>query len=299
MTYQGNETLNRIKTALFIFIGNTLLAFLVAAFIIPHDIVMGGTTGIAIVINKLTGFDTAVTVLILNTLLLILGLVVLGKKFFFTTIASTIIYPVMLGVFQRVPGIDRLTDDKLLASLFAGVLMGISLGLVMRVGSSTGGMDVTNLVLHKWTHIPVYVLVWISDIVVVGGQAIVSKPEQILLGFVVLVLESLVLDQVIIFGQSQIQVYVISPKYEEIKESLLKQLQAGVTLNIIETGALEQQLKGVMCVIPSRKLYYAKELIHSIDPDAFITITKIKEVRGRGFSQERRTLIIDGKDITK
>ncbi len=285
--------LDYLKTTLFILIGNALLAFLVAAFIIPHGIIMGGTTGIAIVINRFLPINTALIVFVLNFALLILGLFVLGKKFFMTTVASTLLYPLFLGIFQRIPDIDKLTDDSLLASLFAGVLMGMSLGLVMRVGSSTGGMDIANLVMHKWFHKPVSVFVYISDIIVVGGQAIISKPNQILLGIVVLVLESLVLEQVMIFGKSQIQIYVISDEYEEIKIRLLSQLQAGVTLQYIETGALHKEQKAVMCIIPSRKLYRATEIIHEIDADAFITISKIKEVRGHGFTAERRPIEID------
>ncbi|MCR5207686.1 MAG: YitT family protein [Eubacterium sp.] len=279
-----------LKTTAFIIIGNALLAFVVAAFIIPHDIIMGGTTGIAIVLNRILPVDTATLVLIQNVILLILGLVVLGKKFFFTTVASSILYPVMLGVMQRIPGIDNITDDTLLASLFAGVLMGIALGLVMRVGSSTGGMDVVNLVLHKWLHIPVAVLVWATDIIVVGGQALFVKPEKTLFGIVVLVLEAYALDKIMIFGQAQTQLYIVSKKYELIREKLIGELNLGVTMPLIETGLLSIEQKAVLCIIPSRKLFETTELVQSIDPNAFITITKIKEVRGRGFTKAREYL---------
>ena len=279
-----------IKTTLFIIVGNALLAFLVAAFIIPHDIIMGGTTGIAIVLNRIIPVETATLVLIQNVGLLILGLAVLGKKFFFTTVASSVLYPVFLGIMQKIPNIDKITDDTLLASLFAGVLMGISLGLVMRVGSSTGGMDVVNLVLHKWLHIPIAILVWATDIIVVGGQALFVKPEKTLFGIVVLVLEAYALDKVMIFGKSQTQLYVISRNYEEIRKALISDLNLGVTMSNIETGLLENDQKAVLCVIPSRKLFDTTEKIQSIDPEAFITITKIKEVRGRGFTKAREYL---------
>lgn len=284
-----------IETTLFILLGNALLAFLVAAFIIPHDIIMGGTTGIAIVLNRIIHVDTALLVLIQNIGLLILGLIVLGKKFFLTTVASSVLYPVMLGIMQKIPNIDKLTDDTLLASLFAGVLMGISLGLVMRVGSSTGGMDVVNLVFHKWFHIPVAILVWATDLIIVGGQAIFLKPEKTLFGIVVLVLEAYALDKVMIFGKAQTQLYIISSRYEEIRSRLLNEMNVGVTLSMIETGLFQNQQKAVLCVIPTRKLYDTTELIHSVDSEAFITITKIKEVRGRGFTEARQNLIPEDK----
>ena len=274
-----------------IIIGNALLAFLVAAFIIPHDIIMGGTTGIGIVLGKVLHFDTAVFILALNVILLIVGLIALGKKFFLSTIASSLLYPAFLELFQRIPGIDRLTDDPLLAAIFAGVLMGISLGLVMRVGSSTGGMDVVNLVMNKFFHRPVSLYVYLTDFIVIGGQAIFAKPQDTLLGLLVLALETLALDKVMIVGKSQMQIFVISSKYEEIRTLLLTKLEAGVTMTMIETGCFGEVGKGVLCVIPQRKLYAATELINSVDPNAFTTVTKINEVRGRGFTKERETEI--------
>ena len=275
-------------TALCLLGGNSLLAFLVAAFIIPHDIIMGGTTGIGIVLNRVfPQIEISVFVLILNILLLVLGLVVLGRKFFLTTIVSSVLYPMMLGLFQRIPGIDTMTDNSLMAAVFGGSLLGVALGLVMRVGSSTGGMDVVNLVFSKWFHLPVALFVYIGDIVVVGGQALFAPAEQTLLGIIVLVLESIILDKVMIVGKSQIQVFAVSEHYDEIRAALLEQLDVGVTMTMIETGWRQQSGKGVMCVIPQRKLYAVTELIRSIDPAVFVTISQVREVRGRGFTIAR------------
>lgn len=278
-----------LKTALFILLGNALLAFVVAAFIVPHDIVMGGTTGIAIVMHKFfPSLDMALLVFILNGFLLILGLIVIGKKLFFTSVASTLLYPALLALMQRIPNIDKFTDNALLASLFAGVLMGLSLGMVMRVGSSTGGMDIANLICAKVFHRPVAMFVYLSDIIVVGAQAAVNTPEEIMLGIVVLVLETIMLDKTMIYGQSQNEMFVISSKYEEIRVKFLTELNAGVTMSYVQTGALGEDQKAIICVIPTRKLYAANEIVRAIDPEAFVTITKIKEVRGRGFTAERR-----------
>ena len=274
--------------------GNALLAFLVAAFIIPHDIIMGGTTGIGIMLHKaIPGMDISTFVLILNVILLIIGLFTLGKKFAITTVASSFLYPVILGIFQRIPGIDTMTDDPLMAAMFAGSLMGVALGLVMRVGSSTGGMDIVTLVLNKYTHIPVSIWLYITDIIVIGGQALFSPAEKTLLGIIVLVLETIVLDKAMILGKSQIQIYVISEKYEKIRQLLTQELDFGVTMTLIETGWLGKSQRAVMCVIPQRKLYAATEMIQNIDPGAFITITQIREVRGQGFTLEPKDIPLE------
>jgi uncharacterized membrane-anchored protein YitT (DUF2179 family) len=101
------------------------------------------------------------------------------------------------------------------------------------------------------------------------------------------VIQSLVLEQVMLLGKAQIQIFVISEKYEELRLKFLNEIQAGITMLPIETGCLEQQQKGVLCITQPRKLYAATEMIQAIDPQAFITVTKVKEVRGRGFTLER------------
>ncbi|MGN0981059.1 MAG: YitT family protein [Candidatus Avoscillospira sp.] len=281
---------NAVWTCVSILAGNALLALAVAAFILPHGIITGGVTGIGILLNRFLPVDVAVFVLILNLMALVLGYVVLGKKFVLTTVGSSLLYPVLLGLIQQIPGIDAVTENTLLAALFSGGLVGIALGLVLRVGASTGGVDVVNLVLHKWLHVPVSVFVYLTDFLILGGQALFSNPEQILYGIVLLVLETLVLNRVMLLGQSQIQILAISSRYEEIRRRLLTELSAGVTMLLIETGYTGERQEGVLCVIPPRKLYDAKELIHSIDPEAFLTITQIKEVRGQGFTLDRRNV---------
>lgn len=281
-----------LLTALSIVGGNAVLAFCVAAFIIPHNILIGGTTGIGIVLSHVfPGIDVSLLILILNLFLLLLGLLILGKAFAAKTVVSSILYPLLLGVIERIPGIASLTDNSVLAAVFAGILLGVALGLVMRVGSSTGGMDVVVLILHKWTHLSVAMFVWLSDIVVIGGQALFVPTESTLLGIFVLIFESIVLDQVMVLGKAQIQLLIITKKYEELREALLDQLEAGVTMFMVETGRLKESQKSIMCVIPQRKLYNATELIHSIDPLAFITVSQVKEVRGRGFTLARNPVL--------
>lgn len=267
--------------------GNILLGFAVAAFILPSGVIMGGATGVGIVLARFIPLDTATIVLCVNLMALALGWAVLGWRFVVATIASSLLYPIFLGAAQRIPGIDQLTADPLLAALLGGGLVGIAVGLVMRVGSSTGGTDVVNLVLHKWTHIPVSAAVYLTDIVIMVAQALFSDPEQILYGVVLLVVETIALDRVMLLGQSQIQLFVVSSQYEKLRQKCLTELQAGTTMVYIETGRTRTLQRGVLCVIPPRKLYAAQALIQSVDPHAFLTITQIKEVRGQGFSSER------------
>jgi uncharacterized membrane-anchored protein YitT (DUF2179 family) len=287
MKKRKKSLLELTKTAACVVFGNMMFALAVAGFVMPNNILMGGITGIGIPINKAFGIDTAAIILGVNIVLMIAGRFVLGKKFFYSTIASSILYPVFLALFQRIPGIDKLTDNPLLAAIFAGALLGIAIGVLMRVGSSSGGTDIINLMLNKWTHIPVAILVNVLDFAIIGVQAIFAKPEQLLLGIITVVLETLVLDKVMLVGKSQIEVFVISDSYNKIRDALLNELSVGATMSVIETGLTGKRQMAVMCVIHPRKLYALTELIQNIDENAFITVTKIKEVRGQGFTRER------------
>lgn len=276
-----------VNTVFGVLVGNAILAFTVVAFIVPHGVIMGGATGIGLTIAHYVPVDLSIIIFIVNSILFVLGATVLGKKFAVATIASTFIYPTFLSIVQKIPGIDGLTDNLMLATLYAGALLGVGIGLIVRVGSSTGGTDIVALVPNKWFHIPVAGLLYVIDFLVLGGQVFFSDTEQIMYGVLMLVLETAILNKVMLLGQSQIQLFIISEEYEHIREKMLKELDAGVTMVHVETGYGQENQKGVLCIIPNRKLYSVKELVQSIDPKAFITITQINEVRGRGFSMER------------
>lgn len=268
-------------------LGNVLLAFDVAAFIVPHDFILGGTTGIAIFAGHFFNIDTALLVLCMNIALLLVGRFVLGRKLFLSTIVSSVLYPVLLGLFQRIPGIDSITDNTLLAALFGGSLLGIALGLVMRIGASTGGMDIVALLMNKFLHWSVSTCVWITDLTVIFMQALFSPVEGTLYAIIILVVESLLIDRLMIIGLPQIQIFAVSERYEQIRRALLEEVDVGVTMVNIETGCLGKPQLGILCIIPQRKLFDAVSCIQSVDNTAFLTITQIKEARGRGYTLEQ------------
>ena len=276
-----------LETVLGVLVGNIVLAFTVAAFMVPHGIIMGGATGIGLTISHYLPVQLSLIILIVNACLFLLGAVTLGKKFVITTIASTFLYPACLSVMQAIPGVTQLTDNIMLATLYGGALLGLGVGVIVRVGSSTGGTDILALVFNKWFHVSVAVLMYIVDFTVLGAQMLFSDTEQIMYGILALVIETAILNRVMLMGQSQIQLFVISERHEEIRERMLKEQDVGVTMVHVETGYGKEEQKAVLCIIPNRKLYATNEMIHTIDEKAFITISQINEVKGRGFTMER------------
>ena len=159
-----------IKTILGVLVGNLVLSFAV-----PNGIIMGGATGIGLTISHYFPVNLSLIILAINAVLFVLGAVFLGKKFALTTIISSFIYPIFLSMVQSIPGIDKVTENNaMLAALYGGVLLGIGIGLVVRVGASTGGTDILALVLHKWFHVPVAVFLYMVDFSVLGLQMLFS-----------------------------------------------------------------------------------------------------------------------------
>ena len=177
--------------------------------------------------------------------------------------------------------VDNHPDDQ--APVFGGVLMGGGIGLLLRAGGSSGGTDIPALILNKYFHLNVSVLLYVIDGLVLCSQAFFSSIEQILYGIFVLALFTMTMNRIMLMGKSQIQLFIISDESETIRQQILAE-DAGATMFYVEKAYTGKQGKCIMCVIPRRKLYPITQLISVTDPDAFFTISEVNEVRGAGFS---------------
>ena len=268
--------------------GNLLYALTVKLFVLPTGLVMGGTTGLGLTANYLTGVPISAFVLAFNMVMLLLGLCVLGRRFAATTLLSSFIYPLALEFWQRLLGDYVLTKDVMLCTLFAGLGVGVSLGLVIRAGASTGGMDIPPLILNRLFRAPVSVCMYFFDMYILLSQGLFQSPEKLLYGVVLVMIYTMVLDKMLLMGTSRIEIKVVSEKSEEIRQAILQDLNRGVTLIQTESGYLRQNAQLVLSVLSSRELPKAEKLIHQIDPECFLMVSRISEVKGRGFSMQKK-----------
>lgn len=275
---------------LIIIFGNFLYAAGVVFFIMPAGLITGGTTGIAMSVNHFIGLPVPYFVFGFNVIMFLLGLIVLGRKFAFTTLISTFCYPVALGVLQKIAGEYIVTDDIFLCTLFGGICIGASIALVIRAGASTGGMDIPPLILNKYMHIPVSVSLYIADCVILALQAFFSETEKILYGIVLVLSYSIILDKLLMLGTNKMQLKVVSVKVADIKEAIISEIDRGVTLIHAQTGYLEKETDILLSVVSNRELYKIEKLVHEIDKDAFVMISRVSEVSGRGFSIGKKYL---------
>lgn len=278
---------DQLKNLVLIFAGNTLYALGVVMFILPGGMITGGTTGIALTVNHYFHVPISVFVFCFNLIMFIIGAVVLGKKFALTTLISTFYYPFILGVLENVPALGSFTNDVTLSTIFGGLMIGSAIGIVIRAGASTGGMDIPPLVLNKKFGIPVSVLLYIFDSSILLMQMLFSNKDQILYGILLVMIYTVVLDKVLLLGTTQTQVKVVSKKYAEINQAIISELDRGSTLIYGETGYLHQEQPLVLSVVSNRELTRLNQIVMGIDPSAFMIISKVNEVKGRGFSSQK------------
>lgn len=271
-----------------VLLGNTIYAMAVTMFILPGGLITGGTTGLALVFYHQFGLPIQVFVSVFNIAMFLLGAAVLGKKFALTTIISTFYCPVILSVFQKIPALGKMTDDKLLAVIFAGLLIGVGIGIVLRVGASTGGMDIPPLVLNKKLGLPVSATMNVMDTSILLFQMVFADREAVLYGVLLVLTYTTVLNKVLLMGDSKMQVKIVTQFYEEINEAIAQKLDRGVTFFKSRTGHLKQDGYVVMTVVNNRELVHLNRIIQEIDPQAFIVINQVNEVRGRGFTLKKK-----------
>ena len=210
-----------IKVIIGILVGNTIYALAVAMFILPNDLITGGTTGIALFLNTTLNIPVTLFVSIFNICMFLLGWKILGKKFALTTLISSFYYPFILGILENIFKNEIMSNDTLLCVIFAGIMIGVAIGLVIRCGASTGGMDIPPLILNKKLGIPISISMYSFDFFILLGQMLIRKREMVFYGILLVLIYTIVLDKVLVIGKSQIQVKIISSKFEQINNMII------------------------------------------------------------------------------
>ena len=276
-----------LKVLLTIILGNAILAFSICAFVIPYDIMLGGSNGIALAIQHFLPVRLSVISACVNVSLFFLGLIFLGWKFAATSLASTIIYPLVLAIFELLPLGTLFEENIVVCALFCGALCGAGIGLVIRAGGSTGGMDIPPCILNKYKGIPVGTSLMFFDVVVVLAQVILKGTDGILLSLVVIVVMSFVVNKVVLSGEKKIQVMIISPAYQEIRKVILEEINCGVTMLDIETGYEGATQKAILSVVFANKYPEIREAALALDSHAFIVASEVTNVNGKGYTIAR------------
>ena len=277
----------RLKNALMVLAGNALYALAVDMFVLPCGLITGGTTGLALAFRCWVEVPVAWFVLASNLVMFAVGAAAMGRWFAFNTALSTFCYPLFLDLFGRIPGIGDFTRDPMLATVFAGVLIGVAIGVVIGAGASSGGMDIPPIVLNKYLGLPVGATMYLLDFAILIGQMVCADKEKILYGVLLVLLYTVILEKVSVLGRAKIQVKILSEKIEAIRALILHGMDRGCTVLHAQTGYRGLERDMLLTVVTNRELPRLNHLVLEADPQAFIVISSVSEVHGRGFTLEK------------
>ena len=278
----------KLVSPLLVLVGNLFFALTVKLFIMPAKLISCGTTGIAMVVEHLLHIPMSGFILVFNIVMLCIGWWVLGRKFAMTTVFSSIFYPLALEVLNQQLGDFVITDNQLLQTVFGGMGLGMSLGLVIRGGASTGGMDIPPLILNKLFRIPVSATLWMFDLVIMLCQMTFHPLEDLLYGILLIISVSVTLNKIMLFGTSRTEIKIMSEKSNEIRQAILMEVDRGCTILHGEGGYRGNSLNVILSVVSNHELPKIERVARSIDPGCFVIVNRVSEVWGRGFTTAKK-----------
>ena len=265
-------------------LGIVLTAIALEYFFFPNDIAAGGVSGIALVINGVTGWNISIMVFILNIILFILAFVVLGKGFGGKSIYATVMLSVVMEIIERVfsPGI--LTDNMFLASFFGSALLAMGSAIVFHQGASTGGTSILAAIISKFTSLGVGTSLLLNDSIICLLAINVFGIDKGLFGFFSLILIGLLIDKFIDGFNTCKQVFIITSKAEMVVNFINKDINRGCTVLNGKGGYTYSEVNIVYTVLSNNQFITLKNFIKENNPEAFITVNDSKEVLGLGFN---------------
>lgn len=298
-----NKNIQKIKDYLWMTYGIAIASFSFSFFLNTKDVVVGGVSGIGIVLKNIfydnfqMTIDPSIIILVINLTLLLFGLFFLGKDFFIKTVYGSIAFPGFIYIFDEIYKlIQNVTDNFDVSTLslplvivLSSIIMGYGLGLSIKHGGSTGGVEIPQTVLFKYCHVPFSVSLYFIDgsIILLGYFTLGQNLETLLYEIVFLVLNGFILDTVIFSGFNKRALYIISDKVEEIRSVILKELDRGLSSVDVIGEYSGSSKKMLICVLSSSEYYKLRNKVEEIDPKAFFFAVRAHEVRGEGFSYEQ------------
>ncbi len=245
----------------------------------------GGFTGITLLFYFIWDFNPAISNILLNLPVFFIGLKYLGRNMFIYTIIGTVSVSIFLEVFQVYTLSIPLHSDMTLAALFAGVFIGVGLGIVFRNGGTTGGVDIIARIVQKYLGWSIGKSMFIFDLIVIS-TSIITYLEYVegMYTLLAVYVGARVIDFIQDGAYAARGAMIISSKNKEIANDITQNLNRGVTI-IDGTGGYTQDVHKILyCVVPKSEIMRLKNTIQAIDPHAFITLTSVHEVLGVGFT---------------
>ncbi|MDE3839384.1 hypothetical protein C0966_08460 [Bacillus methanolicus] len=284
----------KLKNIFFILLGAAIFSFGIVNFNMQNNLAEGGFTGITLLLFFLFDWDPSYTNLILNIPLFFIGWKLLGRNVFLYTIIGTISVSVFLWIFQRFPVDMPLNNDMVLAALFAGVFIGIGLGIIFRFGGTTGGVDIIARLAHKYIGWSMGKTMFLFDAVVITLSLVFYLTyQEAMYTLVAVFVGARVIDFMQEGAYSARGAMIISDHNEEIADRILKEMDRGVTVLKGYGSFTKKEREVLYCVVAKNEIVKLKNVITSVDPHAFVSVSVVHDVLGEGFTLDENKMPLE------
>ena len=283
MTYSSQSSLeNSVMEYVFVIVGAAIIAFGFNVFLFPNQVASGGVSGISTILHGMFGWNAGIVQYAFNIPLFIAGVLVLGKKFGIKSFIGTIALPFFVILTESW---DPWTLNPLLGAIFGGIVVGLGIGLVFKGNASTGGTDLLAQIITKYTGLTLGTSVLLIDGLIAVSAAIVFDLEKGLYALIGLYVTTKTIDIVQLgFSQSKM-VYIISQKETEVRDAIYKEINRGITRLPAFGGYTGEERPVLMVVVYQTEFTRLKQVLKTVDPQAFVIVSDAYEVLGEGFKK--------------
>lgn len=271
-----------LKKFIFITLGAVLMAVALEIFLVPNEIIDGGITGISIVLSKITALPLGIFLFIINLPFLFLGYKQIGKTFAISTLYGIVVMSVTTQLLHHV---SPFTNEKILAVLFGGLILGLGVGLVIRFGGSLDGTEIVAILLSKKMRMPVGQIIMVMNVFIFIIAGFVFGWDSAMYSIFTYYMASKVMDIVVEGLNESKSVTIISGEYEEISQTIQDRLGRSTTFMYARGGYTKEDTQVIYCVVTRLELAKLKALVQEIDPKAFIAIEHVSDVLGGNFDK--------------
>lgn len=267
------------RYAQFVF-GVLLVALSFNIFILPNDTV-SGVSGLGVILYRTLGIEPSLVILIGSVILLILSFILLGVEKTKNSIIGSLLYPLFVKLTENIVGyVDLGSTETIVVVLFGAIIMGIGLGLIFKAGFTTGGTDILNQIVSKYFKMSIGKAMLFTDGTIILISLFVFGWQKFIYSVILVYIMGIMTDKVILGISSSKAFYIITENETSVKKFILNHLSHGVTVLEGRGGYTGNNQKVIMCIIPTKEYFLAKEGIQQIDPNAFFLVTDAYEVSG-------------------
>lgn len=280
--HKGLSFAEILKRFVFITIGSIMMGVALELFLVPNSVIDGGIAGISIMLAAKTPLPIGLYLFIVNVPFLILGYKQIGKTFAISTLYGIALMSVTTALLHHV---EAFTDEKLLAVLFGGLILGAGVGLVIRYGGSLDGVEIVSILISKKMRMPVGQIIMIFNVIVFIAAGFVFGWDSAMYSIFTYYIAIKVIDIVVEGLEESKSVTIISSEHEEISSAIMDRLGRSTTLIQARGGYSKEETQMIYCVVTRLELAKLKSIVQSIDEKAFIAIEHVSDVMGGGFSK--------------